>query len=439
MNESEREEVLAHERTVVGAALADARILDDITDVVQADDFYDPRLALVFTVACELRDEGAPGDAVAVSDRLARHGDLDRVGGTSAVLDLAGTVAVPSSAAWYASRVRDASMRRAVWRAGTRMQELAASGTATTDETLAVVDGARAELDRLVTASATGEDSHADAVWASINALDDPPGDPTPWRKITKAISGWKPGALYLMGARPATGKSIGGTMAAVDMARRGKTAVLFSLEMTRTEVLHRMFVAHAEVDMGRLQNRTLTARDRDALKDAARHIAGLPLVIVDQPSVSVAQVRARVRAEQRRGTVGIVVVDYLGLLSPPAGAAKQDRRVQVDAISRGLKSLAMELRVPVLAMAQVNRGPEARQDKMPTPADLRESGGQEQDADVVMLMHRDAPREDSGDMGTTLHVFAAKNRHGPQALMDFKFEGHYSRFTDGDPVWDRP
>lgn len=420
--------VVDHERHVVGAMILSGDVIDDVTDTVGADDFYDPRLAAVFSAAAGLHQSGMPVDALSVADALSRAGDLARVGGVSAVHDLVGAVPVAAAAPWHAQRVRDASTVRQVWRAGTRLHELAASGVATEDEALAVVDAARGELDRL-SARQVDEVPHAQAVWDAIEALNEPPGDPTPWRRVTKAIAGLKPGVFYVIGARPATGKSIAAVMMTVDMARRGKTACLFSFEMTRTEIYHRMLVAASGVDMGRLQSRTLTDDDVARLKRAAEDIARLPLVVSDTPGMSVAQVRARVRAEQRRSQVGLVVVDHLGLMKAPSDTSKQDRRVQVDAIAKSLKALAMELRLPVVALAQLSRAATTRADGMPAMQDLRESGEIEASADVVFLMHRDTSTPEAS---TVLHMLAAKNRQGPLARFEFNFRGHLSRF-DGD------
>lgn len=414
-----------HERHVVGAIMLDARIVDDVTDVIDAGDFYDARLARIFTAEVDLHERGAPIDAVSVADELTRSGDLEKVGGRATVHDLVARVPLSGAAGWHAQRIRDASTVRQVWRAGARMQELAGVGASTEDEALAAVDQARSELDAVSTRSVV-DVPNSQAVWDAIKALDDPPGDPTPWQPITTAIAGWKPGALYVFGARPAVGKSVAAVMAAVGMATQGKSAALFSLEMSKNEVYHRMLVADGGVDMGRLQARRLSADELERLNGAAARIAGLPLIVSDVPGLSVAQIRARVRAEQRRGPVGLVVVDHLGLLRAPSGAARQDRRVQVDAIARSLKELAMELRVPVLALAQLNRASTARSDGMPMLSDLRESGEIEQSADVVFLMHRDLS---DPELSTVLHVMAAKNRHGPLAKFEFNFRGHLSRF----------
>ena len=414
-----------HERHVVGAIMLDANIVDDVTDVIGAGDFYDARLARIFTAEVDLHERGAPIDAVSVADDLTRSGDLEKVGGRATVHDLVAGVPLSGAAGWHAQRIRDASTVRQVWRAGARLQELAGAGASTEDEALAAVDQARSELDAVSTRSVV-DVPNSQAVWDAIKALDDPPGDPTPWHPVTTAIAGWKPGALYVFGARPAVGKSVAAVMAAVGMATQGKSAALFSLEMSKNEVYHRMLVADGGVDMGHLQARRLSADELERLNGAAARIAGLPLVVSDVPGLSVAQIRARVRAEQRRGPVGLVVVDHLGLLRAPSGAARQDRRVQVDAIARSLKELAMELRVPVLALAQLNRASTARSDGMPMLSDLRESGEIEQSADVVFLMHRDLS---DPELSTVLHVMAAKNRHGPRAKFEFNVRGHLSRF----------
>lgn len=417
----------AHERAVVGAALIAPDVLDEVSGIITSADFHDPRLSTIYAAAMALFEAGQPVTALTVSDALNRAGDLDRVGGRTAVHTVSDGVPAPSAAPWHAQRVRDAAMLRRVDAAAARLRALAAGGVATEDEALAAVDAARSELDT-ITAARGDEAPHAEAVWEAIKALDDPPGDPTPWPQITKAIAGWKPGALYVFGARPATGKSVAAVMATVDMARRHKTACLFSLEMTKKEIYHRMLVASAQVDMQRLQRRTLTADDRARLERAARDIAALPMHVSDRPTVSVAQVRAQVRAQMRGGDVGLVVVDHLGLMSASASSARQDRRVQVDTIARDLKGLAMELEVPVVALSQLNRSSSQRSDGRPQMSDLRESGEIEQSADVVFLMHRDTS---TPELATELEIAWAKNRHGPTGVGRFNFRGHYSLFED--------
>jgi replicative DNA helicase len=192
------------------------------------------------------------------------------------------------------------------------------------------------------------------------------------------------------------------------------------------------MLAAVGTVDGERIQHRATRGDDDERLAKAAAHIARLPLVVDDRSALSLAQIRAKVRAVQRTRGVGLVIVDYLGLVKPPPDAPRNDRRVQVDAIAQGLKNLARDLRVPMLALAQLNRAIEGRADKMPTLSDLRESGGIEAAADVVMLMHR-ATSVERGDV-TDVQVSIATSRHGPQSLCHLAFEGQFSRAVDQAP-----
>ena len=426
----------AHEAQVIGSLILRPSMLDDVSEVIGSEDFYSPKHSLIWDAIGRLHDAGSAVDQVSVADQLGRDGHLRSVGGFSGIHAITAAVSLSANAVWHAQRVRDAALLRKVGAAATALHDMSLEQTATEDEALAVVDAARAELDKLASRD-VAELSHEDGVWASIEALAEPPGDPTPWPKVTRSIAGWKPGQLYIIAARPAGGKSIAGVMSAVDMARHGKTALLFSMEMPRTDLYHRMLVARAEVDMGKLQTRRLSETDHRRLQEAARDIASLPLIVDDRASLSVAQIRAKVRAAKRHGPVGIVVVDYLGLIRPPSYAPKNDRRVQVDAISRSLKELAMDAQVPVVAMAQINRGPEGRMDKMPLASDLRESGGIEADADVVMVLHREVtavgPDASAEDLrkASTIQMGIAKNRHGEMTRHEFVWQGHYSRFTD--------
>lgn len=412
-----------HEEIVIGSMLLMPTIIDEVCDQIHGGDFHDPRLETVFDAITTLQADGKPIDAVSVSDLLKANGELSRIGGASRLHEMVSRVPVATSAGYYAAKVRDASILRQVGVVGAKLTQLAEEAAADTDQAVDTVNAARTELDSLIIDD-TREIPHSIAVMQSIDALNEPPGDPTPWRQLTNTIAGWKPGNLVLAAARPGNGKSILLTQAALDMARRGKTAMIFNLEMTKTELYHRMLASVAEVDMGKIQQRTINAAERAQLVDAARYMSRLPLVVSDDSDISVAQIRARIRAARRKSEVGIVCVDYLGLVRPPKSAGS-DRRVQVDAVSRGLKVLAKDMRLPVLAAVQLNRGVEARASGEPLLSDLRESGGQEQDADVVMLLHRtDATPED-------VTVIVPKNRHGIKTRFDLVFRGRYSRFDE--------
>lgn len=408
----------AAEEAVIGSILTSAAALDEAAEHIAPADFHQPRHELIFAAALALAADGRAVDVLTVSDRLTEAGQLQRAGGMAHLLTLTQRVVSASNVAYHAQIVRDAATaRRARGVLGQAIADVDAGR-----DILDVLNGVRVHLDALAT-SDVDDVPNERAVYDAIDALDEPPGDPTPWPSLTEAIAGWKPGVLYICGARPAVGKSVVGVSIGLDMARRRKVAAIFSLEMSKTELYHRMLCATGDVTMDKLQHRRLGREDREKLTNAAGSIAALPLVVDDRSSLSVAQIRARVKAEQRKAPVGIVVVDYLQLVRPADSRA--DRRVQVDQVSRDLKVLAKDLSVPVLALTQLNRGPEMRTDKTPHMSDLRESGGQEQDADVVMLLHRDWSEP---EIASDLHVVVGKNRHGPQTRFTLNFLGHYSR-----------
>lgn len=416
------------EQSVLGGMLLSQGVIDDVAEeLAGASDFYRPAHERIYDAIHALHTRGEPVDTVTVGDEMTTAGTLRAAGGHAYLHDLIQATPTAANASYYARIVAEHAIRRRIVLAG---RQITALGQ--TDPAQVPIDDAIARFEEIATSvdRPDREDvPHATAVYDAIDALEDPPGLATPWQRLTETIAGWKPQCLYYVGARPSIGKSVIGVHAALDVARRGKTAMIFSLEMGRTDLYHRLLSSIGEVDMGRIQHRRLTQDDYSALSKAAAHLAKLPLVIDDRAALSVAQIRAKVKAEQRRSEVGLIVIDYLQLIAPPAGAPRNDRRVQVDSISRSLQALTKDSRVPVLALTQLNRASEGRADKMPTLADLREAGGQEQDADVVMLLHRE-----KADDPATLKVGIGKNRHGPLAFFDLRFEGQYARAID--PPW---
>lgn len=412
------------ERAVIGAILTSRAALDEASDILTPGDFYRPAHETIFSSALSLAANGEPVDVITVSDDLNKRNMLGKTGGSTHLHQLVAGVVTAANVAHHAHIVRESSTAR-------RARGVLTNAVGQVDQgqdILDVLNSVRVYLDALAT-DESADVPNSRAVYEAIDALDEPPGDPTPWPSLTDVIAGWKPGVLYVCGARPGVGKSIIGVGVALDMARRGKTGALFSLEMSRTELYHRMLCSVGNVLMDHVQHRKVTVDDRLKLAQAAEHIAGLPLMVDDRSALTVAQIRARVKAAQRERPVGVVVVDYLQLVKPADGRA--DRRVQVDQISRDLKVMAKDLAVPVLALTQLNRGPEMRMDKTPHMSDLRESGGQEQDADVVLLLHRDwSTPETQAD----LKVIAGKNRHGPQSAFTLAFLGHFSRADE--PKW---
>lgn len=412
-----------HEQIVLGSMLIDPRILEDVFDLIPEGIYFkEPRHEWVFDAITAVYSKQQPMSAITVGDELLQSGMLEKVGGRSAIHALVNRVATSANATYCAMKVRDAYRLRQVALTGAKLTQLVEDSTAY-DDAIEIVNRARVHLDSVITVDDDDVPNRV-AVFQAIDALDEPPGPPTPWKKLTYLLSGWKPSCLYIIAARPAVGKSVLAAQAALDMARRGKTAMLFSLEMSKVELYHRLLCSVSEVPMEHIQARRLTPEQREQLKEAARHIASLPLIVSDESQISVAQIQARVCAVQRDTEVGLVVIDYLGLIQPGKGSGR-DRRVDVDGISRGLKIMAKTLDVPVVAAAQLNRDCESRADKRPVMSDLRESGGQEADADAVILLHAEP------DSLENLLVLVAKSRHGKRGHFDLNFRGRFSRADD--------
>lgn len=423
----------AAEQAVLGSILLSPTALADVTETLTGHHFHAPRHERIYDTALHLAAEGQPVDVITVADHLRATGDLHRAGGQAYLHQLANTVTTPANATWHAQIVRDAHTLRTVATIG---RELAATDQTptTTEAALDTVDTARARLDQLTTDTTTAP-THTQAVDQALASLDEPLGPPTPWPSLTNAIGGWAPGNLIVIGARPSIGKTAVAGSILLDAARRGGThPVMYSLEMSTTQLHLRLLSNIGSVDGNRILHRTLTNDDRARLTQARDHLISLPMTIDDRSDMSLAQIRAHLRALTRtHGHVGPVIIDYLGLIRPPTGAPRDDRRVQVDAIARGLKLLARGLDVPVIALAQINRGPEGRIDKTPQMSDLRESGEIENAADTVLLLHRDL----SGDGDPSeLHIGIPKNRHGAVGRLELTFAGHYSRITDDPRPW---
>lgn len=409
------------ERIVLGSMMASPRVLDEVTDLVTAADFDDPRHELIFSTVLAAHAENAPCAPVAILDRLGS--EVRRIGGAPYLHEVYSSPPSVENGPYFARIVADKAVRRRLQHAAARIHTMA-EATADTDLD-DIVAAARSEVDD-ATSRRTGDlVMLGDSIWDTIAGLEEGFGrpTPTPWPDLDYLIGGLRPGALYVVGARPGKGKSVIGAMAALDTARRGKVAAFSSLEMSRTELNLRWVAQAGRVPMDRLMNPDdLTKDDYAAMADVSQALSRLPIATDDRPAQTLWSVRHHARSASRRGDLGIIVVDYLQLMEAPR-ASRAQRHEQVAEMSRGLKILAKEMRVPVMALSQLNRKSEDRDGKRPSMGDLRESGAVEQDADVIMLLHRD--EKDAPDV---LEVDVAKNRHGRTGSLSLSWQGHFAR-----------
>lgn len=416
------------EKDVLGALMHTPRAIEEVTSVVEAGDFYAPRHELVYAAITALHSKGVGVDPVTVAAELARRGDLAQAGGLPYLADLYAAPPTTANVGYYARLVRDQAVQRRLHAAGTRIAQLAESGEGDIDE---LVEHARAEVDAVSRATAaTGW--VASSIDDTIEELDAPAVFfPTPWDALNTVIGGWAPGRLYVLGARPAVGKSLVAINAATHIAQHRPVA-LNTLEMSEYEVHLRIIANLASVNLTHLIEHRLTPDDWDRVSRARARIADLRLSVDDRPEITTTEVasHARTTARQAGEPLGAVVVDYLQLMSAKTGRRREheNRQQEVAAFSRSLKILARTQACPVIALSQLNRTAEGRADRRPTMSDLRESGALEQDADVVILLHVDE------DDPSTLHVAIPKNRHGETKSFELQRIGHFARITN--QVW---
>lgn len=419
--ETHSEDDLA-ERSVIGSMLLPGKVAeratDEVMEILTGADFASPRHETIFETIARMRRAGEhSNDPVAVAARLSEAGDLQRVGGAPYLHTLMSTPATAANAAFHARIVAKRAVLRRLANAAMRIRQLA-----TTDgDANEAVEAARAEVDACTRAVADIA-LVSDRIDASLDALEQPQtAVPTPWPDLNGLIRGWRPGALYVIGARPGVGKSIAAVQAAIDLVPHGHVA-FSSLEMPERELHYRMVAALAEVPLGRLDGHEVTQADWNKIAAARQRMAALRISIDDRSTVTPTDIRSHARSLARKGPLAGVIVDYLQLMSAPAADARKPRHEVVAGFSRSLKLLAKELDVPVIALSQLNRASMGRDDKRPTLADLRESGSVEQDADVVLLLHEDEKAE------TNVQMLVAKNRHGARGAVELERKGWYSR-----------
>ena len=423
------------EQSVLGGMLLSKDAIADVVESLRASDFYKPAHETIYEAILSLYGHGSPADAITVADELKKRGELTRVGGAAYIHTLIASVPTAANAQYYAEIVKEHAIMRRLIEAGTKIAQL---GYANETEVDTLVDQAQAEI-YAVTDGNAKEDyvSFSEALEATMREIDansNRPdgvyGVPTDFIELDELTGGLHGGQMIVIAARPGVGKST----LALDIARSAAihhhmATVFFSLEMSRTELAMRILSAEGKISMGRLKKGDLDTEGWTNLATLQGRIDSAPLFIDDSPNMTLMEIRAKCRRLKQRNDLKLVVLDYLQLMS--SGKKVESRQQEVSEFSRSLKLLAKELDVPVIALSQLNRGSEHRTDKRPMVSDLRESGSIEQDADMVILLHReDMYNPDSERVGEA-DMIIAKHRGGPTRTIPLAFSGKYSRFNN--------
>lgn len=416
------------EQSTIGGLLLDNAVFDDVRATVEPKHFFVQAHRTIFEAVEALVVACKPADVLTVAEHLNAHGQLDECGGLIHLNNLAQSVPSARNARHYAQIVRDLALRRTLMQAASEAADIACS-----------TGSADAALDRIATifstverAGARPEPRHIGQAlaarcdhWSDLASGDVKSGTPTKLPTLDKALGGGiKPGKVMVLAARPSIGKTSLAQQIALSVAEQGFGVLLLSQEMTEGELVDRIAANVAQVNLGAIIEGRLKDSDWGSLSEAVDKARGLPVFLDDQPSLSLLDIRAKVRQTIKLHPLALVVVDYLQLCAAPVG--KESRHHQVEALSRGLKAMAKELNVGVLLLSQINRASTQRDE--PSLSDLKESGAIEEDADVVIFLQ---PKGNLPDGSQLLAAILAKNRQGKRGRVALSFQGATQRWVE--------
>lgn len=428
------------EQATLGAQLIAKQAIEDVIDgPMQTRDYYRPAHETIQHAILHLYSKGEPADPITVAAELTKRGEIAGAGGASYLHTLVQACTTSANADYHAEIVHERAVLRRLTEAGTRISQLGYAGEGELDD---ITSAAEAEiLDALKGREESAGYAYVrddvpgfwDELDARMKGTAGLTGLPTGLSDLDAMTNGLQPGQLIVIGARPAMGKST----LALDFARsgsikHGKTTAFFSLEMGRSEITQRLYSAECRVALHHIRSGAVTEDDLATMARRTPDIEGAPIIIDDSPNLSMMEIRSRARRmKQSKGGLHLLIVDYLQLMRSGGTRRAENRQQEVSDMSRDLKLLAKELEIPVIALSQLNRGPEQRTEKRPVVSDLRESGAIEQDADMVILMHREDAYEKETPRAGEADLILAKHRNGPTGTVTVAFQGHYSRFVD--------
>ena len=432
------------EQSVLGGLLLEASALDKITDLVTADDFYRQEHRLIYRQIVRLSEQAKPVDVITVAEALEIAGELDKVGGLPYLGGLAQNVPSAANIRRYGEIVRERSIMRKLAEVGTDIASSAYNPTGR--DAAQLLDEAESKVFEIAEAGSKGKQgfipmppllSQVVERIETLYARDNPSditGTATGFTDLDRMTSGLQAGDLIIVAGRPSMGKTAFSINIAENVAMDSKLPVaIFSMEMGATQLAMRMLGSVGKLNQHDLRTGRLQDDDWGRLTHALGRLNDAPIHIDESAALSALDLRARSRrlSRQNNGQLGLIVVDYLQLMSSNAGKASENRATEISEISRSLKALAKELHVPVIALSQLNRSLEQRPNKRPVMSDLRESGAIEQDADLILFIYRDEVyNSDSPDKGKA-EIIIGKQRNGPIGKVELAFRGEYTRFDN--------
>jgi replicative DNA helicase len=422
------------EESVLGSILMSAEAANVALEKLHTEDFYRPAHQNIFQAISDLFNANQPIDAVTVSEALRRSGALDRVGGVGFLTGLIDAVPTTSNIEYYAGIVEEHALRRRLLRVGGDIGALASAMEEPITEVLDQSEQAVfAVSERRVGDGLAPIDPLLGPAIERAEELNrqglDITGTPTGYRDLDRMLSGLHPTNLLIVAARPGMGKTALALNIAQNVAVNDIPVAIFSLEMSREEIVTRMLCAQGRIDSQRLRSGRLAESDFTKLSNAASVLYKKPVFVDDSPGLTVTEIRAKSRRMRRRPGLGLIIVDYLQLMQ---GSGGENRQQEIAQISRSLKNLARELEVPIIAVSQLNRSLESREDKRPRLGDLRESGAIEQDADVVAFIYRhEYYHPEAQETKGIAELNIAKHRQGAVGRVEMTFLPEFTLFAD--------
>ncbi|MEM1082059.1 MAG: replicative DNA helicase [Pseudomonadota bacterium] len=429
------------EQSLLGALMLSEHAWDKVAGSISEADFYRETHRQIFRAISDLNDQHQPSDAVTVSDWFAKQGLSDQVDGGAYLTMLANDTPGPANVSGYAEIVREKSVLRQLIEIGTEVADMALNPSSQTSREL--LEAAEQKMFAIAEQGARAGKGYEhvkqvmSAAMDRLNDLQDNEGDITGvtsgFIELDKRTAGLQPTDLIIVAGRPAMGKtSFAMNIATSAAVKKNVPVAVFSMEMSSLQLVFRLFSSLGQINQNKLRTGRLDKKDFLSLQSAMEILKKTNVFIDETPALSPVDLRARARRMKREHDIGLIVIDYLQLMQVPG--SKENRANEIAEISRGLKALAKELNVPVIALSQLNRALEQRPNKRPVMADLRESGSIEQDADLILFIYRDEVyNEDSPDKGKA-EIIIGKHRNGATDDFTLMFQGEYLRFRDFTP-----